>query len=306
MNKDIALVLMSLLITACSPGGSSYPITPDFIKKGPLAFTGYGESAPFVWQNSLYYMQHQPDNRIKIWEVSGATQPIYISPGLKYPSIYVENGVAHIFGSTNNWASIATIKSNDLVNWTSPQVIVLPEPGGTVYNSSVASDTVNGGYILTYELSGPSTLGTFNAVFAHSNDLSNWTKITGQYKAGQYSACSTIRAVNDYYYLFYLAQYPPNDGTGRRFFATKLTRSKDLVNWEDSDTIVLSPFGDNEPEARNASDMDLVEYEGTVHIIYTNTAQDGILPAPNPLTGWRTAIYQGPLAEFVERFFLHY
>jgi len=98
--------------------------------------------------------------------------------------------------------------------------------------------------------------------------------------------------VDGFYYLFYLSSYD-------NFYAVNVSRSTDLVAWQFSPITVLSPL-DGDDNHSNASDIDMVEFNGQVRIIYYNGSQDGSL---NPAVGLREALFNGSLSEFVSKFF---
>lgn len=298
---------IALVLTACAPSSDSVvknkmPVSANFITKGPLALTGWGESSPFVFNNELFYMNYNPSGALWIRKANGTGTLINIPIDLKYPSIFVHSGVAYIYGS-NNTFKIDMISSNDLLNWSAPITVIIPDTDATVYNTSVSVDS--SGFIMTYEKSGGIDGGNFNAFFARSNDLINWTKVSGRYKEGQYTAAGTVRYISGTYYLFYLQLQRGSDydGSPRNFYMTRVARSNDLLNWKDSPIVMLSPFDGGDPDSRNASDVDLIEYGGQVVMLYTNTSQDGILPEDNTMTGYRLATFDGTLAEMMERFY---
>lgn len=302
----ISLLLISLLMTACAPMSGSYGPqvfkSAPFIAKGPVALRGWGEAAPFVWQGELYYMNYNPYGSIDITLASDPSNAVNVAVDFKYPSIFVHAGVAYLYGS-NHTASIDMVSSSDLISWTAPITVITPPAGATVYNTSVSVDSV--GFIMTYEMSGYDG-GNFNAFFARSLDLVSWTGVEGRYKRGSYTAAGVVRYINGFYYLAYLEKHDgsEHDASARNFYITRVARSTDLLDWDVSPITMLSPFDGNEPpNCRNTSDVDFIEHNGQVVLTYTNTEQDGFKPEDMSMVGYRSATFNGTLAEMMERFY---
>ncbi|MBI1784772.1 hypothetical protein HYR69_06475, partial [Candidatus Sumerlaeota bacterium] len=103
----------------------------------------------------------------------------------------------------------------------------------------------------------------------------------------RYTACPSIRFVDDFYYMFYLEAKPGPE------YETYLVRSKDLVHWElsprnpvlahtERDKAIANPRLTGDERARiaqalnrNNSDFDLCEFRGKVFITYSWGNQEG-------------------------------
>ncbi|ADE12116.1 hypothetical protein [Sideroxydans lithotrophicus] len=295
----ITLTLCSIL-AGCG-GGASDPqqqfrafsqVSAPQITKGALFGNIMGESTPVVFNGEVLYVTSAVGLRAKIYRQTDKTLLADIPSGMEFQSAIVNNGTLYIFGSKAGRSQLGMISTTDLVNWTTNQTVYTAPAGITVYNSSVASDPT--GFVMAYEICETAEI-CFNARFQHSTDLISWAPIGGQYERNYYTACPTIRYVGGYYYMFFLSDQL-NGNT--LVFSTTISRSVDLVNWQFSPITVLSPNDD--VASNNASDMDLVEFNGRVMMIYENGSQIG-LPVAN--SGLREASYNGTLAQFVALFF---
>jgi alpha-L-fucosidase len=271
--------------------------TPTFIQKGNLfpAIRGM-ETTPVVFNNDLLYVGTRLDSsglRMTVTRQSDATVLSDQLANMEFVSAIVDNGTLYVFGTTGSRTQISVTSTTDLITWT-PRTTVFTAPGRRhVFNTSVTQSP--SGFVMAYEFCDPRMV-CFNAGFLQSTDLLHWSAIGGVYKVGYYTACPTIRYVNGYYHLFYLSAYPSTNGLT---YATNVSRSADLLNWQFSRTTVLSPL-DGGDTAMNASDMDLVEFNGKVRILYSNISQIG-LTIPN--TGLREATYNGTLVQLMTQLF---
>jgi hypothetical protein len=82
---------------------------------------------------------------------------------------------------------------------------------------------------------------------------------------------------------------------GDENFMTVVTRSPDLITWQDSPMVVLSAYGYSD-EGKNNSDMDLVEYQGQTIISYATGDQ-------KTWDHLKFAKYNGTMESFVKEFF---
>jgi hypothetical protein len=168
--------------------------------------------------------------------------------------------------------------------------------GNGLYNTSVATDPT--GFVMVYEMCVKDTV-CFNVGFLHSVDLINWERIGGQYERDYYTACPSIRYIGGYYYIAYLSHYTDWHIEPRGYYATNISRSKDLIHWEFSTTTAVSPIdGDH---GYSDGDFDLVEFQGKTHIVYGN---DNQWVGPKTLgSGLREASFDGTIQQFFEKFF---
>jgi alpha-L-fucosidase len=177
-------------------------------------------------------------------------------------SLYVWDDTIYIFASRweqNSWKDVTLFNSSDLKNWQSK--IVIKGNNEQIFNTSVCQGS--DGFIMAYESNDPA-YPAFTIKFARSSDLENWTLLPdATFGTNRYTACPCIRYVNGWYYVLYLEHRKP-----RWYFETYLTRSKDLRSWELScANPVLRPEGLD--EGINASDPDIIEFEGKTYLYYS-------------------------------------
>ncbi len=306
MKFHIAFIFLTmLLILGCATDKNNRArkinsvLSASWIKKGNIFLHEGMEATPVVLNSKLYYVVStrlataSQGISIQIWDAATFTKIAEKPTTLGLISALVIGNRLHIFGTTN-WTSkqnsIVTLSTKDFSTWTSQATLFTAPPGSSYLNTSVAPANSNG-YIMAYEVC---TAGfvCFNAQFKISTDLINWQDVGGIVERESYTACPTIRYVDSYYYMFFLSKF-------KTYFATMVARSKDLVSWEYSKHIVLSPM-DGGDKNLNASDMDLVEHNGRVKIIYSIGSQT------NPTAtnqGIREASFDGSLSNFVNLFF---
>jgi hypothetical protein len=302
----ILIALSVLILSGCGSNqavtSSTMPVTFSGIEKQAVITGSAGETSPFVFGGELYFVsygrgsvdlsqgfvkiQHYPD----LDTVSTFPFPY------GYGSVLVDNGVIHLFASSesNPGNSIVTISSSDMVTWSAPQTVFTAQPDQTIYNTSPAKTAT--GYVLTFEThQDGSDHGWFYDQFLTSPDLVSWTQTGGSYFKVGYdteTACPLIRYVDGYYYLF---QTQDNHAATGPRYTTQVTRSTDLVNFEDSSITVLSSYPRTD-EGNNNSDIDMIEYQGQLFITYGVGDQ----------TTWgamKWATYNGTLEQFVKAFF---
>ena len=91
----------------------------------------------------------------------------------------------------------------------------------------------------------------------------NWEKVPDTvFGSKRYTACPTLHYLDGLYYMMYLERRSP-----RWVFETYITRSRNLNDWETSAANpVLQANGLD--EGINASDPELIEFEGNTYIYY--------------------------------------
>lgn len=195
-----------------------------------------------------------------------------LAQNFSYPAAYVEGDTMYVFVASTHGPDGKNAKgafdihvfwSADLKNWKSKMAVPHAQ-GEKNINTSVCKGP--DGYVMAYETN---AYVPFTIRFARSKDLLNWEKVGDlAWRKEKYTACPAIRYHDGYYYMFYL-----NHTEGRWHFETHLARSKDLDKWEESPlNPVLAPSPE---EGCNASDIDMVENGGKVHIVYYTGDQRG-------------------------------
>jgi hypothetical protein len=264
--------------------------TPSFITKdAEVTWKDRMEATPFIWTDGrlLHMISRRNLNSLA---AEGDSLEIYdgkelvsaTSTLLAFSAAIVVEKRLVVVGVVND--EIALVESEDLLHWTDPRVIIPRVAGRKLYNSSIAARG-DGSFVLAYETCEAGTV-CFNARFALSSDLYTWTDAGTIFKPSEYAACPTIRFIDGMYYVFWLRDIG--------HYATYVSRSADLVTWEDSREVVLSSLGAG--ESVNNSDMDLIEYNGEVVINFAVSDQ-------KTWSDIKLAHYRGTLEQFVKEFF---
>lgn len=207
----------------------------------------------------------------------------------------------YVFGT--DYYGIWMTRSFDLHEWSHPQMVFNSENSTDIHyqNNTIVW---NGEYFVM----GLDLLGgpyDFTICFAKSYDLQEWHYIPGAiYRPHMYTSCPLLQYQDGWYYLFHLR------GIREWHFETFVSRSRDLLVWEDSphnpilspDTTEILPPAD--PEDRtvyhvcNYSDLQLYERDGKT-IGYFHVATQ----LPGPLNYLRRADYDGPIQEFYKKLY---
>ncbi len=293
--KLITFLMLAVTLVGCGKKDKGIFInvfTPDFITKEEIIYHNTMEATPFHWTDGrLLYMVSKRHgtvtsgtHKIEIYDEEVLISSTDTEIGLK--CAIMNGNRLYVFGATD-WSLTNEIKSTfteDLVNW-SPTVTAIPKGSRKLFNSSV-TQLPSGKFVMAFETCEAGTK-CFSARFATSDDLITWTEVGEIFKPNEYAACPTIRFVNGKYYVFWLKYIG--------HYATYVSRSSDLVTWEDSKQVVLSALK-TEGESINNSDMDLVEHNGEVVINYAIGNQ-------KTSSDIKRARYHGTLEQFVKEFF---
>ncbi len=291
--KRASLLGILLWSIGCVSAQSTW--TNPIVKQGRLG-SPLVESSPFVFNDRLYLMESNQ----RFWDVKGAkpgdlfhedevrikdvaTGKI-VSVALKnhgFGTVLTHNGRVYIFagnyGQGKPWRQMTEItmtSSADLKKWTKPVTVFKANPREFFYNTAVTrgKDT----FILLYETNDP-TWKPFTFRYLASDDLVNWKEIPGAvYGKDKYVGGPALYYEGGWYYTLYLENI-------KMGYETRITRSKDLVNWEDAPA--SRPFITFDPSIRNiplidpgipesnASDVELCYYNGQTILYFTGSDQ---------------------------------
>ena len=270
------------------------------IKRGGLD-SPVVEANPVVWQDRLLLVERwttrwddppedPPRGLVRLREDGTDHIEAQILEGYGLCSAIVHDGRLYVFASSQRADvhgklgpnTIDVTHTTDLASWSHPQVAIPQDEDGTLYNQTVCCDGEH--FVMAYE----TRAGVpFTSKFAESDDLLTWRRLPEAiHGLDRYAACPCLRFVGGYYYMLYLAR-----PTEAWWFETWLTRSKDLVHWEEAPhNPVIAPDPDRgiyhgcpeHAEARgcrangkeiNASDPDLVEWRGKTRVYFTGGCQ---------------------------------
>jgi alpha-L-fucosidase len=269
----------------------TYPIVKQGYLGSPLV-----ETSPFVFNNKLYLME----NNQRFWDVPGAKpgdlfhedevrirdvkSKEIVSVALKnhaFATLLLWEGRVYIFagnyGKDKPWRQITEISmtsSADLKNWTIPVTVLQASPNEYFFNTAVcrAKDK----FILLYETNDP-RWKPFTFRYLESSDLKRWKEIPGAlYGQDKYVGGPALYYEAGWFYTLYLESL----GTG---YETRITRSADLIHWEDASEgrsfVTFDPSHKNIPLIRpdigesNASDVELCCFNGKTIIYFTGSDQ---------------------------------
>ncbi len=250
------------------------------------------EAAPLVFKKRLFLMGCMRPNVdgkpheffIFIKDVETDKEIARFATGYGLASVWVHNDVVHLYASrweNKAWNDVTMFRSADLQHW-SAQRVLSQDPNEHIFNTSVCA--AGDKFVIAYETDDPRYI-PFTIKFAQSSDLVQWRKISGAlFGRNKYAACPCLRYVDDWYYMLYLEHKIP-----AWRFETFMVRSQDLKNWEQSPrNPILAPEAG---EGINASDPDLVEYQGKVYLYYSIGDQ-------KTYSKLKRATFNGTLAEF--------
>ena len=236
--------------------------TNDRLIRSGRVSEDFFEMTPVIFQNRLRLLgsakkgaQANPYDDRCLWVEDVATGEVIttFAEGYGLASAFVDEDTVYIYAIPNDSHGadhIDCFTSSNLEAWES-YTVLSALPGEELFNETVCR--AGGRYIMAYEAR-DAHHPPFTIYFAESTDLVTWNRIPGAvYGTDRYTACPSIRYINGMYYMLYLEHRKP-----RWWFETFLTRSSDLIHWEQSPrNPVLDPEG---IEDINTSDIDLVEY----------------------------------------------
>lgn len=288
------------------------------VKQGRLG-SPLVESSPFVFNDKLYLMESNQ----RFWDVRGAQPGDYfhddeirirelatgkiVSVALKnhgFGTVLVNDGKVYIFagsfGEGKPWRKISGITmtySSDLKTWSKPVVVLKAHAKEHFFNTAVCK--AKDKFVLLYETSDP-TWTPFTFRYVESQDLLNWKEIPNAiYGKEKYVGGPALYYENGWFYTLYLEKI-------KMGYETRITRSKDLVTWEDA--LASRPFVTFDPSIRNiplidpgipesnASDVELCYYKGQTILYFTGSDQ-------TTAGDLQWATYDGTPQQLFEHFF---
>ena len=277
------------------------------------------ETSPFVFKDRLYLLE----NNQRFWDVSGAKPGdnfhedevrIRDLASDKIISVPLEN---HGFGTVLTWegrvyvfagnygdgkpwrqmTEITMTSSKDLNKWTKPKTVFRASGDEYFYNTAVCRGKER--FILLYETN-DARWKPFTFRYLESDDLKNWEEISGAvYGAEKYVGGPALYYEGGWYYTLYLEAL-------KNGYETRITRSRDLKQWEDAPEerpfITFDPTHKNIPlinpsiTERNASDVELCYFEGKTILYFTGSDQ-------TTAGDLQSATYEGTPRQLFEYFY---
>lgn len=285
-----ALILAAALVAAGDDDWAN-PIVYKGKLDSPLV-----EVTPFVFNDRFYLLE----NWQKQWEYPDETdgsrfvedevriRDVAKDEVVSIPLIghglgmaFVWDGRVYVFagywGTKEKWGiqHITMVHSDDLSEWSEPEVVLEAEPQEKFFNVSVCRG--DGRFIMLVETNDPEW-PAFTFKYFESQDLKNWTRVDNAlYGVDKYVGGPALYYEGGFYYTLYL------EALGDRHWETRVTRSRDLIAWEDAPE--SRPFATFNPENHvhplrpadvrecNASDAEICYWRGKTRIYYTGGDQ---------------------------------
>ena len=293
----------AVLAGGCSSGDAIRGQSPVRLRKRGTYDIFIVEANPVVFRGRLLMMEYvryvRPDKRyrfndtgdsyFRFREMSDMTSftPAF-GKGLHMGNAFVA-GDRMVVTAVEKWGGscIVQLESTDLVHWSKPRVI-LEDPSWAAYNTTLCR--ADGRYVLGFELGKPDELVgvPFTMFFAESTDLREWSVVkNARMGADIYTGAPMLRHFGGWFYFFHL------EGSYEDGFRTRVARSRDLVEWSFSPSVVLDYGSDDRlihPQADftaaelreiasatdiNASDLDMCEWKGKLVCFYSWGNQRG-------------------------------
>ncbi|MCK5441833.1 MAG: hypothetical protein KAJ23_08085 [Maribacter sp.] len=278
------------------------------------------ETSPFVFNEKLYLLE----NNQRFWDLPRARPGDYfhddevrirdialdkiISVPLKnhgFGTVLTWNDRVYVFagnfGKGKPWRQITEISmtsSKDLKKWTKPQIVLKASGKEFFFNTAVCRGKDK--FILLYETN-DARWNPFTFRYMESTDLKNWEPMPGAlYGTDKYVGGPALYFNGGWYYTLYLESI-------EKGYETRITRSKDLVHWEDSPEnrpfVTFDPNHNNIPlidptiRESNASDVELCYYDGKTILYFTGSDQ-------TTAGDLQWATYKGTPEQLLEYFFI--
>lgn len=218
-------------------------------------------------------------------------------------SAFVWNGRCYCFAQDqeSGGSRLNMISSDDLISWTAPECILdLGGDGTFICNSSVTFDGER--FVLLYECNDP-RFPVYTFRFLASADLVHWERLPDALCVDKkYGGGPALYWINGFYYVTFVDLFI-HPLERRLAFRTSLTRSRDLIHWEEApeERPVLLPDFSSRPDPEghpdiydvNASDAEFIQEEDKVRVYYISGNQWGV-------SDNRTALFTGSLQELFE------
>ncbi|WP_138478471.1 alpha-L-fucosidase [Dyadobacter bucti] len=293
--------------------------TNPIVKQGRMG-SPLVETSPFVFKDQLYVLE----NNQRFWDVKGAKPGDHfhddeirirevksgklVSVPLKnhgFGTVLVHNNQVYVFagsyGDGKPWRRMTEItmtSSSDLKNWTKPVTVLKAHEKEHFFNTAVCRGKDK--FVLLYETDDP-RWKAFTFRYVESDDLVHWKGIPEAiYGKEKYVGGPALYYEGGWYYTLYLEDL-------KKGYETRITRSKDLVTWEDAPA--NRPFVTFDPSIRNiplldpgvpesnASDVELCYYGGQTILYFTGSDQ-------TTAGDLQWATYKGTPKQLFEHFFI--
>jgi len=258
-----------------------------------------GETTPFVFRDRLYRVENWQkyldapgsapgdrfmEDQVRIWDVEGKKVVSVPLIAHSFGIAYLHNGQVRVFATRHeadrpwrHFRFISMTSSEDLVNWTPPETVIEAEGEESLFNVAICHDGHR--FVLLYETD-DRRWPAFTFKYCESNDLVHWRRIPDAiYGREKYVGGPALYFEGGWFYTLYLQDL---GGCSGGTWETRVTRSRDLLCWEDApvERPFLAPdksrvftyhhFG-QQVQAReiNASDAEICRWQGKT-LVYFN------------------------------------
>jgi alpha-L-fucosidase len=295
------------------------------VKKGTLS-REMGETTPFVYAGRLYRVENwqkyfdipgsnpgdrymEDEVRLRDMETDRIVSVPFVGHSFGYAFVWEERvyvyALRHRSGPWREFTEIDLTVSSDLRHWSEPETVIRAEGPEHLFNVAVCRGADR--FILLFETNDP-RWPPFTFQYCQSTDLVHWDRIPkALYGREKYVGGPALYYAGGWYYTLYLQDL---DGYAGGTWETRLTRSRDLLHWEDaplgrpflapdrSRVFTYEHFG-RKVEVRevNASDAELCYWQGKT-IVYFN---GGDQQTSGDL---QLAEFEGTPQELFERFYI--
>lgn len=304
-------------------------------KKGSVSAL-MGETTPFVFRDRFYRLENYQkflscpeagasngyrfmEDEVRVWDVEADRVVSVALVGHSFGFAFAHGGRVHVFAARHEadrpWRTFTAIdltSSDDLVHWTPPRTVIEAESTvrkgqpGREYLFNTAVCRADDRFILLYETDDP-RWPAFTFKYCESTDLVHWKRIPDAlYGLEKYVGGPALYFEAPWFYTLYLQDL---NGYSGGTWETRITRSRDLVHWEDAppdrpflapDTSRLVTYtrGGKTLQVReiNASDAELFYWKGKT-VVYFNGGDQ------QTLGDLQVAEFAGTPCELFERFY---
>ena len=294
------------------------------VKKGTIS-REMGETTPFVYNGRLYRVENwqkyfeipgsnpgdrymEDEVRLRDMETDVVVSVPFVGHSFGYAFVWEERvyvfALRHRPGPWREFGEIDLTISSDLEHWSEPETVIRAEGREHLFNVAVCRGEER--FVLLFETNDP-RWPPFTFQYCESADLLHWRRIPGAiYGREKYVGGPALYYAGGWYYTLYLQDL---DGYAGGTWETRLTRSRDLLHWEDApvDRPFLAPdrsrvftyehFG-RKVEVRevNASDAELCYWQGKT-IVYFNGGDQ------QTCGDLQLAEFEGPPQQLFESFY---
>ena len=262
----------------------------DIIESNPIVFKGQLYRFEYIRFSSQEKRYHKNDLGLSYFRFVNVSTGEILAPfaqNLHMGNAFVWQNRVYVT-AVEGWGKsrFYQLESDDLVNWSSPRVI-LEDSAWQGYNTSLcrAEDC----FVLTFELGAPLEIVNvpFTMFFAKSTDLNSWELIPDAvFGRDIYTGGPMLRYFRGWFYFFYL------DGSYEQGFREYVARSRDLKDWVWSPRNPVLSYGDDDrklsgnftpqemekirsAENINVSDLDMCEWRNKLYMVYSWGNQRG-------------------------------